>query len=94
MTATAAAVAFIVFSCQGKLSEAEKLVLEETPVQTVDSMFVVQTENGALRMRVEADVMERYDNDTCSYETFPKGLSVYAYTEDGMLETLLLSDNA
>ena len=74
MIATASAVAFIVFSCKGKLSEAERLNLAETPVQTVDSMFVVQTRNGGIQMRVEADVMERYENDTCSYELFPKGL--------------------
>ncbi len=92
--ATASAVAFIVYSCKGKLSEAEHLDLSETPVQTVDSMFVVQTRTGGLQMRVEADVMERYDNDTSSYELFPKGLHAYAYTDGDMLETVLHSDNA
>ena len=57
MIATASAVAFIVFSCKGKLSEAERLNLAETPIQTVDSMFVVQTKNGGIQMRAEADVM-------------------------------------
>ncbi len=94
MMATASAVAFIVYSCKGKLSEAEHLDLSETPVQTVDSMFVVQTKTGGLQMRVEADVMERYDNDTSSYELFPKGLHAYAYTDGDMLETVLHSDNA
>ncbi len=94
MIATASAVAFIVFSCKGKLSEAERLNLAETPVQTVDSMFVVQTRNGGIQMRVEADVMERYENDTCSYELFPKGLHVFAYTDGDMLETVLHSNNA
>lgn len=94
MIATVETVAFIVLACQQKLSEAVRLDLKETPVQTVDSMFVVQSENGKLQMRVEADVMERYDNDTCSYELFPKGFSVFAYNEDGKLETQLLSDNA
>ncbi len=94
MMATASAVAFIVYSCKGKLSEAEHLDLSETPVQTVDSMFVVQTRTGGLQMRVEADVMERYDNDTSSYELFPKGLHAYAYTDGDMLETVLHSDNA
>jgi len=94
MIATASAVAFIVFSCKGKLSEAERLNLAETPVQTVDSMFVVQTRNGGIQMRVEADVMERYENDTCSYERFPKGLHAFAYTDGDMLETVLHSNNA
>lgn len=94
MIATASAVAFIVFSCKGKLSEAERLNLAETPVQTVDSMFVVQTRNGGIQMRVEADVMERYENGTCSYELFPKGLHAFAYTDGDMLETVLHSNNA
>jgi LPS export ABC transporter protein LptC len=94
MTAAALAVAFVVFSCKGKLSEAEKLNLKETPIQTVDSMYLVQTEDGGIQMRVKAGLMERYDNDTISYELFPKGLEVFAYAEDGVLETYLQSDNA
>ena len=64
MIATASAVAFVVYSCSSKLSEAAQLDISETPVQTVDSLFMVQTNNGGLKTRVEADVMERYDNDT------------------------------
>lgn len=94
MIATASVVAFIVYSCKGKLSEAEHLNLTETPVQTVDSMFVIQTTNGGLQMRVEADAMERYENDSSSYELFPKGLHVYTYTDDDRLETILHSNNA
>ena len=94
MIATASAVAFVVYSCGGKLSEAAQLDLAETPVQTVDSLFMVQTKNGGLKMRVEADVMERYENDTCSYELFPKGLHVFAYSEDNLIETVLHSNNA
>ena len=94
MIATASAVAFVVYSCGGKLSEAAQLNLSETPVQTVDSLFMVQTKNGGLKMRVEADVMERYENDTCSYELFPKGLHVFAYSEEDLLETVLHSNNA
>ncbi len=93
-TATAFAVAFVVFSCKGKLSEAESLNLAEVPLQTVDSMFFIQTENGRLKMRVEAPVMEVYDHDTVSYEIFPKGLNVYGYAEDGTLETTIRSQKA
>ena len=94
MIATASAVAFVVYSCNRKLSEAERLDLSETPVQTVDSLFMIQTTNGSLKMRVEADVMERYETDTSSYELFPKGLHVFAYSEDDKLETVLHSNNA
>lgn len=94
MIATATAVAFVVYSCNKKLSEAASLDLTQTPVQTVDSLFLIQTKNGGLTMRVEADIMERYDNDTCSFELFPKGLHVFAYSENDMLETVLHSNNA
>ena len=92
--ATAAAVAFVVFSCKGKLGEAAALDLSETPVQIVADMFIVQTENSGLQMRAEAPLMEKYERDTLSYELFPKGFFVYGYTEDGLLETRITSDNA
>ncbi len=94
MIATATAVAFVVFSCKRTLDEAEKIDLTKTPFQRVEQMFVVQTKNGNLQMRVESDLMERYENDTASYELFPNGMEVYAYSEDGALETMLLSDKA
>ena len=92
--ATAAAVAFVVFSCKGKLGEAAALDLSETPVQTVTDMFIVQTENSGLQMRAEAPLMEKYERDTLSYELFPKGFFVYGYTDEGRLETRITSDRA
>lgn len=94
MTATTAVVAFIVFSCSSHLGEAETIDLSRTPSQVVNDMFAVQSKNGIVVMRMEADVMERYETDTTTYESFPKGLSVYAYTDEGLLETTLFSDNA
>ena len=94
MIATASAVAFVVYSCKGKLGEADPIQLGETPVQTVDDMFIVQTENSIIQLRAEAPLMERYENDTLSYELFPKGIAVFGYTEEGMLETEIVSDNA
>ena len=94
MIATAAAVAFVVYSCKGKLAEADSIRTGETPVQTVDDMFIVQTENSIIKVRAEAPLMERYENDTLSYELFPKGISVYGYTEEGKLETEIVADNA
>lgn len=63
-------------------------------MQTVRNMFVVHTENGGLQMRMEADLMERYERDTMSFECFPEGFAVYAYTDEGLLETHIVSDNA
>lgn len=94
MIATASAVAFVVYSCKGKLAEAESLILEGTPVQTVDNMFIVHSENGKIQLRMEADLMERYERDTVSYELFPKGFAVYGYTDNELLETEIVSDKA
>ena len=94
MIATASAVAFVVFSCKGKLGEADSLNIKEVPVQTVDNMFIVQTKNGRIQMRSEAPLMERYERDTLSYEFFPKGFFVYGYTDDEDLETEIIADMA
>jgi LPS export ABC transporter protein LptC len=94
MIATAAAVAFVVYSCKGKLAETDAVRQGETPFQTVDDMFVVQTENSIISMRASAPLMEKYENDSLSYELFPKGISVFGYTEEGMLETEIVADNA
>ena len=81
-------------ACSGKLKEAESINLEETPMQTVENMFAVDTKNGVTVMRMEADLMERYENDTVTTEFFPKGFYVYSYTDEGLLETVLISDQA
>ena len=94
MIATAAAVAFIVYSCKGKLKEAEELDLKEAPVQSVDNMFIVQTKNGKIQMRAEAPVMDRYERDTLSFELFPDGFFVYGYDEQEKLETQIVAYRA
>ena len=87
-------VATVLFSCSGKLKQAEALNLEETPRQTVDSVFAVQTENGRLKMRMEAPLLERYEKDTVSIESFPKGFALYGYNSEGLLETTIVSEKA
>ena len=94
MTATAAAVAFVVFSCKSNLSEAEKLDLDKIPLQVVEGMFYVQSENGRVKMRVESPRMEVYEHDTVSYDLFPGGIHVFGYSEDGLLETTIDAEKA
>ena len=78
MMATASAVAFIVFSCKGKLSEAEDMDISQAPVQAVDSIFMTQSDKGILQMRAVAPRMERYDNDTASFEYETPSLAAFA----------------
>ncbi|MGM9742085.1 MAG: LPS export ABC transporter periplasmic protein LptC [Candidatus Cryptobacteroides sp.] len=94
MMATACAVAFILFSCKSKLSQAEKLDMSSTPMQKVDSMYLVQTKNGKIEMRVVTGEMQHFENDTMSCDVFPDGMNVYAYTDDEVLESTIVSDEA
>ena len=94
MIATATAVAFIVYSCKSRLKVADKLDLSTTPLQTVFSMYMLQTKNGKIEMRILTGKLQRFDNDSVSYEYFPDGLWVYAYTDDEVLESTIVSDAA
>lgn len=94
MTASALALAFVVYSCKSNLSEAEKLDLDKIPIQTVEDMFFVNSENGILKNRVEAPRMEVFEHDTVKYDLFPKGIRVFGYAEDGRLETTIVSQKA
>ena len=93
--ATAAAVAIVVllFLRKGK-AEGEKIDFSKVPMQTVEDMFAVKTKNGLVEMRIEADKMLRFETDTTTMELFPEGFAVYSYTDEGLLETILLSDQA
>ena len=75
------------------MGRAANLDLSKAPVQTMDDMFAVQTRNGRVLMRVESSLMERYDNDSLSYESFPKGIAIYGYDDTGLLETIIVSDD-
>ncbi len=92
--ATATAVAIVVNSCKSKLSQAEALDLSVTPLQVVDSMYIIQSKNGQLQTRVITGRMERYETDSLNYELFPAGINVYAYKEDGVLESTIIADEA
>lgn len=87
------AIAIFGISCSGKLSETN-VDYSRAPMQALDGMFAVQTKNGVIQMRMEADRMEHYENDTASWDLFPDGLEVYAYLEDGRMESLILADQA
>ena len=94
MLASVFALASIVVSCKSKLAQADMLDLSVTPVQTLADMFTVQTRNGKVEMRIEAPLMETYESDTVKLDLFPKGLSVYSYNDEGLLESLVFSDKA
>lgn len=87
------AAAILVVSCKNKMAQADVLNLAETPLQTIEDMFAVQTKNGLVVMRVESSVMKRFDNDSVSYESFPEGIAIYGYSDEGLLETVIVSDD-
>lgn len=94
MIATTLVVAFVVYSCKKNNTNSEDLDFHAIPLQIVDDMHIVQTENGLLKYRVESKKMERYENDSLKYELFIGGFAVYSYNESGLLETRINSDKA
>ena len=90
------AITTIVASCTGKTDVGEAVDINVIPRQTVNDMYAVQTNNGMLQMRMEAKLMQRFQNDSTqtSFELFPKGFDVYAYNNEGMLETHIHSEIA
>ena len=93
MVVTALAVTTFVISCKGE-EQSEPVDLTKIPVQSVEGMSAVQTKDGILQMRMEAKLLQRFKNDAESFELFPDGFDVYAYNEEGMLETQIKSDIA
>lgn len=94
MLATLFTVASIVVSCKNRLDFAEGVRTGEAPLQRVENMFVVQTDQGRVQMRVETKLMEHFVTDTNTYDSFPQGIAVYSYSEDGRLEAIIVSNNA
>ena len=80
--ASALALAFVVYSCRSNLAEAQKLDLSKTPIQVVDTMLLIKSDLGRLKMRVESPRMEVYEYDTLSYNYFPQGINVFGYNEE------------
>lgn len=94
MLAGTTVLACVVVSCKNTLSKAERLDLSKTPMQSVSDMFVVQTKNGIISMRMEAPILQKFQTDSSTYDLFSEGLSVFAYNEKGLLETVLVTDQA
>lgn len=87
-------VASIVVSCKDNLKDAEIIDMSQSPMQTIDDMFAVSTKNGRVTMRIEADVLQHFETDTTSIDLFPRGIEVYSYNDDGLLETIAVADMA
>ena len=94
MLAITTVVASIVVSCKNRMGEADRLDLSKTPTQQTFDMFAVQTKNGTVDARLEAPLMEHFDTDSAMFDAFPHGISVYGYSDDGRLETIILADDA
>ena len=94
--AVAFAAAIGLFSC--RQPENVTFDFEQTPVQVVRDMQILQTDKGEAEMRMQAPLMQRYeyvkDSVQQSYELYTDGFFVYAYTENGELETTITANQA
>ena len=92
-----AIVLFVLPSCKEE-PKGDPIDLKMTPVQVVKNMYVVQTVNGGVQMRIHAPEMRKYsyieDSVEVNYDLYTGGFSVHAFTPDGELETLITSKEA
>lgn len=93
MLAITAVIASFVVSCSGHIRETDES-LASKPLQRVIDMFTIQTDNGKVDMRIEAKLMEHYENDSLDTDLFPYGISVFSYSDEGLLEAIVLADEA
>lgn len=94
----AACAAIMLYSgCSGK-PESTPLDFELTPMQVVYNMEILQTERGVTTMRMTAPTLQHFefrkDSIDQSYDYYPDGIHVDAYTSDGALETTVDADEA
>lgn len=92
--AVAVCTATAIVACKDKIPNAGKLDMENTPTQIVHNISAVQTSNGELSYKLVAPIMERFENAEVPYEIFREGINVFGYTEDGLLETMIVADQA
>ena len=89
-------VAILLYSCKGPAPAA--IDFEQTPVQIVHDMQVLQTDKGSAQMRMHAPLMKHFhffkDSLEQSYDLYTEGFFVDAYTEDGQLETTITAEQA
>lgn len=94
----AASAAIMVFASCREEVDPDPFDMEKVPVQTVDSIAVTQSEEGRISMRMTAPLMQQFkyekDGKVISYDYYPKGIFVRAYTDDGALETTVTADEA
>lgn len=88
MLAITFVVASIVVSCKNKIKEADKIDMSQTPLQTVEDMFAVNTKNGLVSMRMEAPMMQHFETDSTSEDVFPHGLRSMDTTKKACLRQL------
>lgn len=96
MAAAIAAAIVSLFSCTEP--ESPQFDFEQTPVQVVRDMSILQTDKGEATMRMHAPLMQRFnffkDSLQQSYELYTDGFFVDAYTENGQLETTITAEQA
>lgn len=94
LLAATIAVASNFVSCSKGIAEAEKIDLGSAPVQIVENVFAVQSKNGKIEMRMETGLLERYSLEGEKRDLFPEGVSVFGYNEEGLLESVIVADEA
>ncbi len=91
-------IATIAVSCKSKITKIAEVDVSIKPEQTIEGVTIIQSTSGLMEFRAESPLMERYPQNSetgaAAYELFPKGIRLYAYNEEGFLETEIVADGA
>jgi len=81
-------------ACRNDLNEIKALDSDkEMPVSTTSNVEMIYTDSSILRARIRAKLRETYMTEP-SYISFPKGIKVEFYNENGKVSSRLSAGNA
>ncbi len=87
--------AIILLSCKDKTSKIGAITDDKnTPTLAIQNLVLEYTENGIIRRKVTAPIVERYLMTDEPYSVFPKGFHLKSYTADMELESEIMADYA
>ena len=87
--------AIIVLSCKDKTIK-ESAIEDDKNVSalTITDLVINYTENGIIRTKVTTPLGEQYSFADEPYRVFPKGIHLYSFTADSVLESEIVADYA
>ena len=87
--------AIVVLSCEDKTPKASAIDDDKnTPTTTIRNLAVDYTENGVVRIKIDAPLVEQYMMADEPYSVFSEGFHLRSYNADSVLQSEIVADYA